>query len=119
MLAIKSEPAQRAGNNSIESIIFDEIDTGIGGETGSKLAQHIHQLSQHKQILCVTHLASIAASASTHIKIDKLSDTNNTKISIYELTPEKRPAELARMLSGDTKNPVSLAHAEQLLNRYL
>ena len=123
MLAIKSEPAQRNrdGNreaNGIETIIFDEIDAGIGGETGIKLAQHIHQLGQHKQVLCVTHLASIAASANTHIKIEKLSGVDSTNVDIHRLTPEARPAELARMLSGDAKNPASLAHAEELLSRY-
>ncbi|MEM9424661.1 MAG: hypothetical protein AAF975_07740, partial [Spirochaetota bacterium] len=117
MLAIKSEPAQ-GESSSIETIIFDEIDSGIGGETGIRLAQHIHSLARRKQILCVTHLASIAASADTHIKIEKLSDSEGATVNIFPLEPRKRPAELARMLSGDAENPTSLAHAEELLSRY-
>ncbi len=130
MLAIKSQPIAKVGTEAcaggseaaesrgIETVIFDEIDTGIGGETGIRLAEHIHRLGQHRQVLCVTHLASIAACANHHIKIDKQSDTNSTSIYIYALKQEQRTTELARMLSGDTQNPASLAHAQELLNRY-
>ncbi|WGK70202.1 DNA repair protein RecN [Candidatus Haliotispira prima] len=130
MLAIKSEPVSdtmpakiRTGTSvngsesSIETIIFDEIDTGIGGETGIRMARHINRLGRRKQILCVTHLASIAASADTHIKIEKQSDSDSTNVNIHSLSSDDRPAELARMLSGDPKNPTSLAHAQELLNR--
>ena len=129
MLAIKSESispiAQEANqhrkpndNAGSETIIFDEIDSGIGGETAIQVAQHIHQLGQHRQILCVTHLASIAAAADTHVKIVKHFDVNITNINIYLLSGAKRISELARMLSGDEQNPKSLAHAQELLGRY-
>ncbi len=126
MLAIKSESVapespfamQNKGESSIETIIFDEIDTGIGGETGIRLAQYIHHLGRRKQVLCVTHLASVAASANCHMKIEKVSNAGNTSVNIYNLSGEERPAELARMLSGDAKNAASLAHAEELLSRY-
>ena len=130
MLAIKSKPAQGGliqdsqdeigtdYSSSIETIIFDEIDAGIGGETGNKLAQYIEQLGQRKQIFCVTHLASIAASANTHIKIEKIAYEDSTEVRVYRLSAEARSAELARMLSGDSENAASLAHAKELLSRY-
>ena len=96
-----------------ETLIFDEIVAGVGGATAKALADVLAELAEQRQVIVVTHLASVAARAQTHFLVEKSAD-EMPKTSIRELTREERVAEIARMLSGDTSE-TSLAHARELL----
>ena len=115
MLAIKSVIAE---SDHIASLIFDEIDTGIGGEVGVAVGEHLKRLSEHKQVLCITHLASIAACADNHVKVEKYVKEERTYTGVQTVEGPERVREIARMLAGDSAGDVSLQHAEDLLQRY-
>lgn len=104
--------------DSVDTLIFDEIDTGIGGEVALAVGKHIADLAKTRQILCITHLASIAVFADTQVKIEKTMHNESTKTTAHIVTGEKRVQEVARMLSGDTISSASLEHAKTLLGRY-
>ncbi len=114
MLAIKTV---LAGNDGINTMIFDEIDTGISGKAAHKVGIKLHEAAQKRQILCVTHLAQIAAMADTHLLIRKSSDENRTYTSITELDFDGRKHEIARIISGDENSVISLENAEELLKK--
>ncbi len=114
MLAIKSV---LAGNDTVDCMVFDEIDSGIGGEIAVSVGEHMYKLSRYKQILCITHLASIAVRADNHIRVSKISEEGRTFTEIRSISGEERTKEIARMLSGDTNADVSLKHAEELLTK--
>lgn len=115
MLALKTIFAQ---NDSVETLIFDEIDTGIGGEVAVSVGSHLKNLAKNKQIFCITHLASIAVYADNQIKIEKAVSGGITSSNVFILSGEKRVIEIARMLSGDSKNEQSLEHARTMLQKY-
>ncbi|MDR1785125.1 MAG: DNA repair protein RecN [Spirochaetaceae bacterium] len=115
MLALKTV---FAGRDSIDTLVFDEIDTGIGGEVSVSVGAHLKQLSKNKQILCITHLASIAVYADTQMKVEKRVAGNRTATSVRAVTGEERTAEIGRMLSGDPGSAQSLDHARALLQKY-
>ena len=115
MLAIKTVLTRGDG---ADTLIFDEIDTGIGGEVALSVAEHMKQLSHSKQILCVTHLAVIAAHAHNQIKIEKTAQAGKTFTHAGKIVGEKRIEEIARMLSGDEASSVSMLHAKELLDKY-
>ncbi|PIE97991.1 MAG: DNA repair protein RecN [Treponema sp.] len=115
MLALKTVLVT---DNSASTLIFDEIDTGIGGEVALGVAGHMKKLSEKKQILCVTHLAVIASHADNQIKIEKRIDGNKTKTFALTVKDRIRVEEIARMLSGDEDSSASIAHAEELLAKY-
>ena len=96
-------------------VILDEIDSGIGGKTATQVALFIHELASRHRVMCITHLAQIAAVADSHIAITKSSAADKTMISIKALNEEDRLAEIARMLSGSTTE-LSLLHARELIN---
>lgn len=115
MLALKTVLADA---DETSTLIFDEIDTGIGGEVALAVGSHLHGLSQRKQILCITHLASIAVQADNHIKIEKRTDSGKTLTNAYPVAGRSRIEEVARMLAGDGFSAASVQHAEELLQRY-
>ncbi len=115
MLALKTIFAQ---NDGVETLIFDEIDTGIGGEVAVAVGAHIKKLSKNRQIFCITHLASIAVYADNQIKIEKSVSGEITSSNVYPVEGEARVAEIARMLSGDSDTSQSLEHARSLLAKY-
>ena len=115
MLALKTVLAE---GDEADTLIFDEIDTGIGGEVAISVASHMKKLSQKKQILCVTHLAVIASHADNHIKIEKNTMGQTTKTSAAAVFGKTRLEEIARMLAGDELSEASLKHAEELLVKY-
>lgn len=115
MLALKTIFAQA---DSVETLIFDEIDTGIGGEVAVAVGAHLKNLAKNRQIFCITHLASIAVYADNQIKIEKSVSGEITSSNVYPVTGEKRVAEIARMLSGDSDTEQSLEHARTMLNKY-
>ena len=115
MLALKTIFAQ---TDTVETLIFDEIDTGIGGEVAVALGSHIKQLAEKRQIFCITHLASIAVYADNQIKIEKSVTGQITSSNVYKIEGQERVKEIARMLSGDADSQESLEHARTLLSKY-
>lgn len=97
MLGIKSVLAD---TDEIETLIFDEIDTGISGRTAQKVSEKLSEIAKHHQIICITHLAQIAAMADTHFVIEKQTDGKTTQTIIRELTESEIVEELARILGG-------------------
>ena len=115
MLALKTIFAQ---NDSVETLIFDEIDTGIGGEVAVAVGSHMKNLAKNRQIFCITHLASIAVYADNQIKIEKAVAGGITSSNVHEVRGEERVAEIARMLSGDADTAQSLEHARAMLQKF-
>ena len=111
MLAIKT---CMEGVSSVPTLIFDEIDAGVGGKAGQAIGEKLWQLSRNHQVLCVTHLASIAAMADTHFVVNKYEKAGRTYAEVAEVREDHRARELARMLSG-TEVGVSLDHGRELL----
>ncbi|HCA69001.1 MAG TPA: DNA repair protein RecN [Lachnospiraceae bacterium] len=97
MLGIKSVLAQK---DDIETMIFDEIDTGISGRTAQKVSEQLANIAGSHQIICITHLAQIAAMADSHYLIEKKTDGMTTQTTIEELNPEESIDELSRILGG-------------------
>jgi len=115
MLALKCVELKLA-KNSLKSmtLIFDEIDAGIGGTVAENIGRRLKELSNHHQVICVTHLPQIAAQAQHHLKVEKVVLDNKTLVKIDVLTGIKRKEEIARMLSGRITES-SIFHAEELL----
>jgi len=97
------------------TLIFDEVDTGIGGDVANAVARHLKRLGRSVQIVCVTHLPQIAVLGDTHILVEKHADTDATMIQMRTLEGDERVREIARMLSGGKDDPVALNHAASLL----
>lgn len=115
MLALKTIFAR---HDTVETLIFDEIDTGIGGEVAVAVGRHLKNLAQNRQIFCITHLASIAVYADNQIKIEKTISGQITASNVYQIEGEQRVSEIARMLSGDSDNEQSLEHARTMLKKF-
>ena len=114
MLAIKNVLADA---DEVHTMIFDEIDTGISGRAAAKVGIKLSEAARNRQILCVTHLAQIAAAADTQLLIKKTSDDKRTYTAITKLDFEGRKHEIARIISGDENDAISLENAEKLLLR--
>lgn len=112
-----SVKAVLSSKDAIDTLIFDEIDTGIGGEVAVAVGSYLKDISDRRQVLCVTHLASIAAYADVQFRVDKSVQEGRTVTRIREMSGAAREGEIARMLAGDKEGPVSLAHAAELLRR--
>ena len=113
MLALKSVMSKHVAP---PTLVFDEIDTGIGGRTATVLAQKLHALGQAAQTLCITHLPQIAARGDLHFFIEKRTEKGRTAVSVLPLDGEARVQELARMLGGNNSETV-LAHAREMLGK--
>ncbi len=111
MLAIKSILADEEG---IETLIFDEIDTGISGRTAQKVSERLACIAKKRQVIAITHLPQIAAMADAHYLIEKTSDSNSTISNIYLLTEEESIKELARMLGGVRITDAVLQNAREM-----
>jgi DNA repair protein RecN (Recombination protein N) len=105
----------RKKNPTPRTLVFDEIDIGIGGRAAEAVGQKLKALSRGQQVLCVTHLPQIAAFADQHFLIDKREDRGRTKTQIRLLDPRDRTHEVARMLSGAKVTETSLQHAAQMI----
>lgn len=112
-LAIKAVSAER---DDVGVMIFDEIDTGIGGKTAQMVAERIAMVAVHKQVLCITHLPQIACMADVHLYIDKKAQANKTITNIKRLSMSEQINELARMFSGMDVTAASLDNALEMLN---
>ncbi|MGN1468002.1 MAG: DNA repair protein RecN [Ruminococcus sp.] len=112
MLAIKTVLAEK---DIIDTLIFDEVDAGISGSAAQKVGLKLKEVSNSRQVLCVTHQAQIAALANEHLLIKKETSSGKTYTTITSLDFEGRKHELARIIDGVNITPTALAHAEQLL----
>jgi DNA repair protein RecN (Recombination protein N) len=104
-----------SGGSVQRTLVFDEIDSGIGGRAAEAVGKKLKQLSRTKQVLCVTHLPQIASFADHHYLIEKRESGGRTKTSVRLLDSEDRTREIARMMSGAKLTDTSLKHAEQML----
>lgn len=114
MLALKCLLAKQ---DSVETVIFDEIDAGIGGKAAEAVARKIKELAGRHQVICITHLPQIAAAGTSHFLVEKHLADGRTSTAITELDPSARLPEIARMLDGDSISPQSLAFAADLIGR--
>lgn len=114
MLAIKSALLDK---DTIETMIFDEIDSGISGFTADKVATQLVNVSKNHQVICITHLAQIAAKADNHLLISKISDNNRTYTKVKELSYDDRINEIARIMSGTEITQNLYNSAKELIDR--
>ncbi|MFZ0448086.1 MAG: DNA repair protein RecN [Desulfatiglandaceae bacterium] len=112
MLALKSILAR---SGSVEAVIFDEVDAGIGGATAEVVGEKLQALARFHQILCITHLPQIASKAQTHFQVKKQVIDGRTQTLIAELTEKERVEEIARLLAGREITPQALAHAREMM----
>jgi DNA repair protein RecN (Recombination protein N) len=105
-------PASRAAQRTL---VFDEIDTGIGGRAAEAVGKKLKALSKGNQVLCVTHLPQIATFADHHYLIEKRESGGRAKTTVRQITGEERTEEVARMLSGAKLTETSRKHAEQMI----
>ncbi len=114
MLALKSVIADR---DSIPTLIFDEIDTGVSGKAAQKIGIKLREISRSRQVLCVTHLSQIAVMADTHYMIEKHTEQNRTVTKVHLLDFEGRTEEIARIMGGDNPSALMLENAREELKR--
>ncbi|MFM1767368.1 MAG: repair protein RecN [Actinomycetota bacterium] len=107
-----------AGDHPMPTMIFDEVDAGVGGQAAVELGRRLRRLSEKTQVIVVTHLPQVAAFAHQQIQVSKEISGEITKSSIQLLSQMERRRELARMLSGNPDSEVALKHAEELLNSH-
>ncbi len=115
MLALKTV---LAGSDNVDTLVFDEIDTGIGGEVAVSVGLHLKNLAKNRQVLCITHLASIAVYADNQLKIAKTVSKGVTSTEVHSIAGDERIGEIARMLSGDSVSHESLEHARAMLLKF-
>jgi DNA repair protein RecN (Recombination protein N) len=114
MLAIKKILTK---GSSDQTLVFDEVDAGIGGQTAEVVGHKLRDLARYHQILCVTHLPQIAAFGQTHYQVSKREDQGRTMTSVERLQGEMVVDEIARMLGGTGESPVSRTHANEMLQK--
>lgn len=102
--------------NTVSTIIFDEIDAGIGGKTSLAVATKLLELSNKVQVILVTHQAQIASRANLHLKIQKQLEQNSIKTTVIALSGKEREVEISRMLSG-YQSKESLENAKEMLGK--
>lgn len=114
MLAIKTV---LSGKDKVDTLIFDEVDTGISGAAANKVGQKLKQVSQNRQVLCITHLAQIAALADHHFLISKHVEGERTYTQVQGLDFEGRKREVARIIGGDQVTDLQLEMAGEMLKK--
>jgi len=114
MLALKSILSEV---DQVPTLIFDEIDSGVGARLGEVIAQKLRNLSKKRQVICVTHLPQIACRAGRHFYIEKYILDNQTGIRLKEMKGKERVKEIARMLDGSQMSEITVQHAQKMLNR--
>ena len=112
MLAMKNVLAER---DQVNTLIFDEVDTGVSGRAAQKVAEKLRSVAAHKQVLCVTHLPQLAALANTHLLIAKAEREGRTYTTVTPLDIEGRKKELARIIGGTNITETTLKSAEEML----
>ncbi len=114
VLALKAILAE---SDAVETIVFDEVDAGIGGGTAEVVGRKLSDLARHHQIICITHLPQIAKFGEHHFSISKHVDDGRTKTAIQPLSREDRTKEIARMLGGEKITQTTLDHARELMEK--
>ncbi|MTB64204.1 DNA repair protein RecN [Streptococcus sp. zg-86] len=114
MLAIKSAFSRKEGKTSI---VFDEVDTGVSGRVAQAIAQKIHKIGSHGQVLAISHLPQVIAIADYQFFIEKISDDHSTVSRVRLLTTEERIEEVAKMLAGENVTEAALTQAKELLKK--
>ena len=112
MLAIKSMLAEA---DRVPVLVFDEIDSGIGGEVAKAVGEKLKEVSKSRQVLCITHLPQIAGFADTHFKVTKETINGRTVAKVHELDSKGRVEEIAKMLGGEKVTDISRKHAKEML----
>ncbi|MFA7671879.1 MAG: DNA repair protein RecN, partial [Sphaerochaetaceae bacterium] len=113
MLAIKTVLSEA---DDIQTLVFDEVDAGIGVKVALDVGSQMAELAKSRQVIAITHLASIASKAQTHFVVNKETIGGRTYTKIGEVSSSERVKELARMLSGDKEGEAAIKHAETLIN---
>ena len=116
MLAMKNVLSHRDG---VDTMIFDEIDTGVSGRAAQKIGKKLKEASRGRQVICVTHLAQVAAFADNHLLISKEVQDGKTFTHVITLDEQRRTAELARIMGGDIITPATLEAAGELMKKSL
>ena len=106
-----------AGGTGVPTVIFDEVDAGIGGQVAETVGTHMHGLGEHRQVLCVTHLPQVASQADAHVQVHKKSSKTRVQTRFEPLAGERRIEEIARMLGGLEITAQTRAHAREMLSR--
>ncbi len=114
MLALKSILSEV---DQVPTLIFDEIDSGVGARLGEVIAQKLKELSKKRQVICVTHLPQIACRSGRHFYIEKYILNNQTGIKLIEMKGKERIKEIARMLDGNQMSEITIQHAQKMLDR--
>jgi DNA repair protein RecN (Recombination protein N) len=117
MLAIKTVLATGTTHSSPVTLIFDEIDTGIGGRIAEVVGRKLKELSKSLQVICITHLPQIASLADTHYRVQKKVVDDRTIVEVENLDADERIREIARMLAGEKITEVTLAHASEMIQQ--
>jgi len=112
MLALKSVLAEV---DPVPTLIFDEVDAGVGGVVASSVATQLSEVADRHQVFVITHLAQVASAASTHLRVQKSGGNGLASSELQVLRGDSRVEEIARMLGGDPDSSASRAHAEELL----
>lgn len=106
-----------ADNDRVPTLIFDEIDTGISGRTAAVVGEKMLGIAKKHQVICVTHLAQIAALADAHLMVRKYDDGKNTFVETRQLNDEEKVQRIAQMMDGESDSPSALTHARELIAR--
>ena len=114
MLAVKTVLAKQ---DQVPVLVFDEIDSNIGGEIGKTVGKKLSNISSHHQLICITHLPQVAAYGTNHIAVKKEVYQGRTFTKVSVLNKNQRADELSRMLGGDDKDLISIEHAKLMLNK--
>ena len=103
--------------SNIPTMIFDEVDSGVGGAVAEMIGIRLRELGKKRQVLCVTHLPQVASQASSHMRINKMTDGKSTKIHVTKLKEDSRIEEIARMLGGIEMTEKTREHASEMLSK--
>ncbi len=104
-----------SGRDPVPTLVFDEVDAGIGGRTAVEVGRRLARLAEHAQVIAVTHLPQVAAFADSHFIVSKADDGTVTSSSVVRLDQDARVDELARMLAGLDESAAAQQHARELL----
>ena len=114
-LALKTAMGESDASECVHTLVFDEVDAGVGGAAAAAVGRRLKTLSKHNQVICVTHLAQIAGFADHHYAVSKREKKGRVTTAIEELGHDERAREIGRMLSGEQITPEALRQAEQLM----
>jgi len=105
-----------AAKSNVATLIFDEVDVGIGGGVAQVVGELLRQLGNENQVICVTHLPQVAAQGHHHLHVNKQTHQNTTHTGINSLSQDEKVTEIARMLGGLSITEQTLAHAKELIH---